>query len=230
MPSPSKVWIVDDEPLVRSTLSRVLTKAGYETVECDDGVTALERLESDSPDLVLLDVDMPRLNGWKTLAELRRRDCHRPVLMFTQVDDVDSKVRGLGEGADDYMSKASDPRELLARVAALLRRSTQAKEKPDLFRFGNLRIDLENKTATKGGVPLKLTRTDFALLKLLRGHPGRPVSREEILQTVWGGRAGNSHALDTHLWRLRKKLGDTGGDRQLIHNLSGIGYVMELGD
>jgi two-component system, OmpR family, response regulator MprA len=186
----------------------------------------LERLKLEEPMLIILDVDMPGLDGWRTLAELRRGGCTQPVLMFTHAEDTDSKVRFLQAGADDYIGKSADSRELLARIGALLRRAGPPPGKITPLVFGDLRIDLEHRTATKGSAPMKLTRTDYALLRLLRANEGRPVSREQIIATIWGGKSGNSHALDTHLWRLRKKLGDTAEEPRLIHNVAGIGYVM----
>ncbi len=226
MAHPSKIWIVDDDKFVRFALVRVIVRAGYEALECEDGLVALERLKIEEPLLIILDVDMPGLDGWRTLAEIRRRGCNQPVLMFTAADDIESKVRGLGLGADDYIGKTSDSRELLARIGALLRRSGPEREKIPPLVFGDVSIDLENKTAVKGEVPLKLTRTDYALLRLLWTNVGRPVSREQIIATIWGAKSENSHALDTHLWRLRKKLGDTAEEPRLIRNVSGIGYVM----
>lgn len=229
-----QVWLVDDDPAVRHVFNRALTGAGYRVVECADGVEALERLPTATPDLIVLDVDMPRLDGWATLTALRQRGCNRPVLMMTAVEAVESRVRGLELGADDYLVKPCTVLEFLARVRALIRRAGPAvshnPEKDVLF-LGEARIDLAAKLATKGGVPLKLTKTDFALLALLHEHAGKPVSRVEILRRVWDDQSQgeqNSHALDTHLWRLRKKIGDTTDVPQWIRNVPGIGYVLTV--
>lgn len=224
------IWVVDDDPRVRFACSRLLASAGYEVVEFEDGLQMLQRLRTETPALLMLDVEMPRLDGWQTLAEVRQSGVAVPVLMFTLAADVDSKVRGLGAGADDYVSKTGDPRELLARVAALLRRAGQKTERVSRIRFRDVEINLTTKTATRGGKTLKLTRTDYGLLALLHRKAGTPVSRDEILATVWESRAGNSHALDTHLWRLRKKIGDTETERPLIRNVPGIGYVLGPGE
>ena len=222
-----KILIVDDDPTVRSAYRVVLERAEYDVSECTDGLAALDWIRDEVPSLIILDVEMPHLDGWKTLAELRRRGCTRPVLMVTHVDDTASRVRGLDTGADDYIAKPCDAPELLARVRALLRRSTPVHAATPL-RFGNLVVDLERKTATRGKTEIRLTRTEYALLTLLREHIGTPVSRELIIAQVWGGKEGNSHTLDTHLWRLRKKIGDTGDKPRWIQNHAGIGYTMSM--
>ena len=226
---PDKVWIVDDEAAVRATYSYVLKNAGYHVAECENGLQALGRLEQEQPLLVVLDIEMPGLNGWKTLAELRRHGCTRPVLVLTHLNDEDSRVRGLEEGADDFIAKPCSARELLARVRALLRRAAPATSRKPL-RFGEVVIDLETKTAKKKEAPLRLSRTDYALLELLHESRGKLVSRDLILQRIWHGHSGGSHALDTHLWRLRKKLGDPGDETGWIRNVPGIGYVMTPGE
>lgn len=236
MPSLPLIWIVDDDAAVRLVYHRVLTEAGYAVADCADGVAALERLERERPDLIVLDVEMPRLDGWATLAELRKRRCDQPVLMMTRVEDVASRVRGLEAGADDYLGKPCGAPEFLARVRALLRRAgivsmKAGKDEANAVRLGKSVIDLETKTAVKDNAPLRLTRTDYALLELLHEHAGEPVTREMILERVWPGQARNaqgSHALDTHLWRLRKKIGDTTDVPQWIRNVPGVGYVMTV--
>lgn len=226
MASAEKILIVDDDPTVRGAFSAALAKAGFAVSECGDGLEALERVKVEVPSLIILDVDMPRLNGWKTLAELRRRGCARPVLMVTHVDDIDSRVRGLESGADDYIGKPCDAPELLARVRAVLRRSAPVQTLISELHFGNVTVDLERKTAMRDAAPMPLTRTEYALLTVLSEHIGTPVSREIINARVWGGRVGNSHTLDTHLWRLRRKIGDDGDKPRWIRNHAGIGYTM----
>ena len=228
MASVEKILIVDDDPAVRSAFNAALTRAGYHVSECEDGLAALNSVQTAAPTLIILDVEMPRMDGWKTLAELRRRGCARPVLMVTHVADVDSRVRGLDTGADDYIGKPCDAPELLARVRAILRRSSPVHATAAPLRFGNVVVDLERKTAMRDTVQLRLTRTEYALLAVLHEHLGTPVSRELIIERVWGGKEGNSHTLDTHLWRLRRKLGDTGDKPHWIQNHAGIGYTMSV--
>lgn len=228
MSTAPKIWIVDDDDAVRLVFSRVLSDAGYAVTLCADGQEAVEKLRTESPSLILLDVDMPRLNGWQTLEELRRAGYTQPILMITNVNDVPSRVRGLEKGADDYIGKPCSISELLARVQALLRRAAKsAKGEAQPLRFGTVIVDVENKTATKAGEPLRLSRTDYALLTVLRENPGKPITRERLLNRVWQDQAGSSHALDTHLWRLRKKIGDDGNEPRWILNVPGIGYVLK---
>jgi two-component system, OmpR family, response regulator MprA len=228
MDLPEKILVVDDDPTVRRAFSRALTSMGYGVSECEDGLEVLERIQAGEPSLIILDVDMPRMDGWKTLAELRRRGWKQPVLMVTHVDDVDSRVRGLDSGADDYISKPCNASELLARVRALLRRAAPVRTATTTLRFGNVLVDLARKTATCGTEEFRLTRSEYALLTCLLENIGTPVSREVIFERVWGGKAGNSHTLDTHLWRLRKKLGDTCDNPHWICNHAGVGYSMAV--
>jgi two-component system, OmpR family, response regulator MprA len=173
-------------------------------------------------------VEMPRMNGWKTLAELRRRKCPQPILMVTHVNDVDSRVHGLDTGADDYIGKPCTAGELQARVRALLRRAPGTTKRPSVLHFGPTVVDLDKKSATRDGEPVRLTRTEYALLELLCENLGKPVSREQINLRVWGGQQSSSHTLDTHLWRLRQKLGDTDDEPRWIRNLPAIGFVLSL--
>ena len=229
VPAP-KIWIIDDSPEIRYVFRRTLLEVGYQVAEWADGYEALQQLRNDSPDLIILDVTMPKIDGWKTLRELRQRGYTQPVLMITAISDVDSRVRGLDNGADDYVAKPCEISELLARVAALLRRAPPvSKTKGEVLQLGDAHIDLGARTATKAKQELKLTRTDYLLLSLLNEHRGKPVSRDLILQRVWEGQAGGSHAFDTHIWRLRRKLGDTTDEPRWIRNVPGIGYVLEVG-
>lgn len=221
--TPRRVWIIDDDAAVRAVFERALTEAGYVVAQLEDGLAALGLLRDETPALAILDVDMPRLDGWKTLAELRRRGCSAPVLMVTHVNDVDSRIHGLEAGADDYLGKPCHAAELIARVRALLRRQN-GTDASSTLRLGSVTVDFQRRTATRDDAPLKLTRTDFALLELLAAHRGVPVSRAEIIERVWQGSAGSSHALDTHLWRLRRKLGDDEG--RWIASVTGIGFVL----
>lgn len=219
--------VIDDEPAVRRVVCRFLSGAGLTTIECQDGLEAVERWIAEKPDLIVLDVEMPRLDGWKTLEELRRQGFRRPVVMLTNLNDVPARVRGLEAGADDYLGKPCDLIELLARVKAHLRRTQMLRDAPRLLRLGDLEVDLGSKTARRGAHPVKFTRTEFALLALLAEHRGQPVSRELIQQSVWpASSSANSHTLDTCLWRLRRKLADGSGSDRWIRNLSSIGYVL----
>ena len=223
-----EILIVDDDEAIRTVFGRALRTAGFGVAECADGIAAIERWQSVPPALILLDVEMPRMNGWKTLAELRRLGCMQPILMVTNVNHVDARVQGLETGADDYLGKPCDAQELVARVRALIRRASRPPvEISAVLHFGDLEVDLVKKTAQRGDTAVALTATDFKLLSLLWEHLGEPVSRELIVERVWGMRANAAHALETHLWRLRKKLGEAGDQTSWIRNLPGIGYVLD---
>ena len=226
MAAPRVVLVADDEASARELAGRTLTKAGFRVIEARDGEEALELIRLESPALVLLDVQMPGLTGFETVSQMRARGDAMPVLMLTGLDELDRKVEGLSAGADDYVSKNCDPRELLARVEALLRRSPLAKTARRL-RFGEFTIDLTAKRADRNGVPLKLTRSEFALLSALAGARGSPVSREKLLEMVWGYTAETkTRTVETHIWRLRKKIGDTDDEPKWILNVAGLGYQL----
>ena len=223
----AKLLLVEDSEELRAACAELLRSVGYRVLEAADGVEALDLWARENPALILLDLMMPRLNGWQTLEKLRLRGCRQPVLMLTGLGEVEDRVRGLAAGADDYLAKPCDFRELLARVQALLRRSQPAESGLQKLHFGAITVDLAGQTATGPDGPLPLTRTEYAILGLLARHHGRVVTRETILDGVWGyTNRPNTRTVETHLWRLRQKLGDRGGDSQWIHTAPG-GYRLE---
>lgn len=222
-----KLLFVDDDTTVRDTSARVLRAAGYRVLEAGDGQAGLEILQREKPALVLLDVDMPRLDGWQVVERLRAQGDRVPVIMLTGLTDVTHRVRGLGSGADDYVAKPCDTRELLARVHALLRRSHPVATGPRRLHFGDHIVDLEHHVVTSAREAPALTRTEFALLELLARKEGRPVSRDEILDGVWGyTHRPATRTVETHIWRLRGKLGDTGGESRWLRTVPGVGYSL----
>jgi DNA-binding response OmpR family regulator len=221
-----KILLVDDNAQIRNLFNRTLSARGYRVVECVDGREAIDIVESEKPALIILDVDMPRLDGWKTLAELRRRGCTQLVLMITHVNDLESRVKGLEGGADDYLSKPCEASELLARVGALLRRNSARPTVANKLHFGSLIVDLERKCAFDEDQPVHFTRTEYTLLQILVQQSGKPVPRDVLQARLWGGDAGRSHTIDSHLWRLRKKLGKPARNPPWIQSLKGIGYVL----
>jgi two-component system response regulator MprA len=224
----SKVLIVDDDELTRIAFSGILSGAGYEVVEAIDGVHGLAMCEKENPALIILDVEMPKASGWQVLTTLRQRNWAKPILMLTGRTHIDDKVKGLGSGADDYLAKPCDSRELLARVNALLRRSQAVKSKVSSLNFGDTTINLTDRTAVRGGEPVELTRTQYAILELFARHPGQLLTREKILEEVWGyTRSSNTRTVDTHIWRLRQKLRDEPREVQWIQTVvAGDGYRM----
>ncbi|MCF6523833.1 response regulator transcription factor [Streptomyces sp. JJ36] len=225
------VLIVDDEPAVRDALRRSLAFEGYETEEAADGAEALERVAAREPELIVLDVLMPRMDGLTAARRLRAEGVRVPILMLTARDTVGDRVTGLDAGADDYLVKPFELDELLARIRALLRRSSYAAEAggaapQDTLAFADLRMDLATREVTRGGRPVELTRTEYTLLEMFLAHPRQVLTREQILRNVWGfDFEPSSNSLDVYVMYLRRKT-EAGGEPRLVHTVRGVGYVL----
>jgi two-component system response regulator MprA len=221
-----QVLVVDDEPAVRDALERALRSAGYTVATANDGAQALEAVERDRPDAVVLDVLMPVLDGFEACRRLRQRGDRTPVLMLTARDAVDDRVEGLDAGADDYLVKPFALEELLARIRALLRRtSTTADDKP--LRFADLVLDPVTHEVRRGDRAIELTRTEWNLLELFLLNPKRVLTREVIFDRVWGYDFGpTSNALEVYVGYLRRKT-EAEGEPRLIHTVRGVGYVLK---
>ncbi|RJL26641.1 DNA-binding response regulator [Bailinhaonella thermotolerans] len=219
--------VVDDEPAVRQALESSLQFEGYRVTGAPDGLAALGELEREGFDLVVLDVMMPRLDGVTACRRLRARGETVPILMLTARDTVGDRVTGLDAGADDYLVKPFELDELLARVRALLRRSAlSARAAEGALRFEDLCMDPATREVTRGGRPLELTRTEYLLLELFLAHPRQVLTRERILQEVWGfDFEPSSNSLDVYVMYLRRKT-EAGGEPRLIHTVRGVGYVL----
>ncbi|MDX3235750.1 response regulator transcription factor [Streptomyces sp. ME03-5709C] len=228
----ARVLIVDDEPAVREALRRSLTFEGYETELAEDGLAALEQVASYRPDAIVLDVLMPRMDGLTTARRLRSGGTTTPILMLTARDTVGDRVTGLDAGADDYLVKPFELDELLARLRALLRRSAYAAlpggdtGEQGVLSFADLRMDTSTREVTRAGVPVELTRTEYTLLELFLAHPRQVLTREQILQAVWGfDFEPSSNSLDVYVMYLRRKT-EAGGLSRLVHTVRGVGYVL----
>lgn len=226
MPSPlARILVIDDDTELLFVVRVALERQGYRVMEATDGKRGLDLALGERPDLLVLDIDMPGLNGLELCQALRRLHFEGPILMLTGRALLDDKVTGLNAGADDYLPKPFEPREFLARVQALLRRHQRVQHRPKLITLGDVHIDLEQRSATRAGRPLAFTKTEYAILELLAKTPGRPVSRETLLDIVWGyTRFPNTRTVDTHIWRLRKKIGDEGEEPRWIQRVHGEGY------
>ncbi|MGW7519369.1 response regulator transcription factor [Streptomyces sp. NPDC054796] len=229
-----KVLIVDDEPAVRDALRRSLSFEGYGTEEAVDGLDAVEKADAYGPDLIILDVLMPRMDGLTAARRLRAGGCHVPILMLTARDTVGDRVTGLDAGADDYLVKPFELDELLARIRALLRRSSYAQDRgaagaggdAGVLVFGDLRMDVGTREVTRGGRPVELTRTEYTLLEMFLSHPRQVLTREQILKAVWGfDFEPSSNSLDVYVMYLRRKT-EAGGEPRLVHTVRGVGYVL----
>ena len=223
--------VADDEQAVRESLRRSLRFNGYDVVLAEDGEDALEQIRAEQPDLTILDLMMPKLDGFGVCRTLRSSGYEGPILMLTARDSVSDRVAGLDAGADDYLAKPFALEELLARVGSLLRRSRtevpqEAVEDKTRLKFEDLVMDTSTRDVTRAGRPISLTRTEFALLHLLMQNPRHVLARQTILEEVWGYDFPTSgNALEVYIGYLRRKT-EAGGESRLIHTVRGVGYVM----
>jgi two-component system response regulator MprA len=223
-----RILVADDDPAVRDSLRRSLAFNGYEVSTASDGQEAFDLVRDSRPDLLLLDVNMPILDGLETCRRLRAAGDDLPVLMLTARVEVGDRVLGLDVGADDYLAKPFALEELLARIRALLRRSRPLSDDATdhVLRFTDLELDLHARAARRGGRDVQLTRTEFELLAVLMQHPRRVLSRELILDEVWGYDFPTSaNSLEVYVGYLRRKT-EAGGEPRLIHTVRGVGYVL----
>ena len=220
-----KILVVDDEPAVRESLRRALELEGYEVELAADGREALYRLEADWPqDAVILDVLMPGIDGLEVCRRVRGSGNRVPVLMLTARDEVENRVAGLDAGADDYVTKPFALEELLARLRALLRRTTSGSD--EALRFADLELDPGTREVRRGGEPIELTRTEFSLLELFLLNPRQVLTRSIIFERVWGYDFGfASNSLDVYIGYLRRKT-EAGGKPRLIQTVRGVGYAL----
>ncbi|KPL33335.1 transcriptional regulator [Streptomyces anulatus] len=232
---PQRILIVDDEPAVREALQRSLAFEGYGTQVAVDGYDALAMAEAYAPDLIVLDIQMPRMDGLTAARRIRATGSTTPILMLTARDTVGDRVTGLDAGADDYLVKPFELDELFARIRALLRRSSYASaagtDTPDddVLSFADLRMDLSTREVTRGERRVELTRTEFTLLEMFLSHPRQVLTREQILKAVWGfDFEPSSNSLDVYVMYLRRKT-EAGGEPRLVHTVRGVGYALRAG-
>ncbi|WP_022928624.1 response regulator transcription factor [Patulibacter americanus] len=225
----AQVLVVDDEPALVTALERALRLDGHDVAVATDGQRALDRLAGTTPDLVVLDVMMPRVDGLEVCRRLRAAGDRVPVLMLTARDGIDDRVDGLDAGADDYLSKPFALRELRARVRALLRRAEapgEDDEGQDVVTFADLRLDPATREVHRGDRLIELTRTEFSLLELFLRHPRVVLSRSQLFEHVWGYDLGaTSNALGVYIGYLRRKT-EEGGEPRLLHTVRGVGYAL----
>lgn len=221
------ILVVDDERPVREALKRALGLEGYAVTLAGDGQEALETMAEAPPDMVVLDILMPRMDGLEMTKALRSAGDDTPILMLTARDAVDDRVAGLDAGADDYLVKPFALEELLARIRALLRR-TGPPDEEEILTFEDLILDRKTHTVTRAGREIPLTRTEFSLLELFMMHPGQVLTRSIIFDRVWGYDFGpNSNSLEVYMGYLRRKTEADGASR-LLHTVRGVGYVLRV--
>jgi len=219
-----RILVVDDDPAVQRSLVRALRLEGYEVLLASDGESAVVQLASESPDAVILDVQLPSISGLEVCRRMRAASDLTPVLMLTARDAVDDRVSGLDAGADDYLVKPFALAELLARLRALLRRHPEGTSEE--LQFSDLRLDLAAHEAFRGERPITLTRIEFDLLELFLRNPHKVLTREVILDRVWGySFESTTNSLAVYVGYLRRKT-EADGERRLIHTVRGVGYAL----
>lgn len=223
---PKKILVVEDEPGIRLSLSDELESAGYEVFTAENGEKALAAAEREKPDLIVLDLMMPVLDGTEVCKRLRMRGDRTPIIMLTVRDKEIDKVLGLELGADDYMTKPFSLRELTARVKAVLRRAEEKPSHSGVIRFGDVHLDFKKFEATKNGQPLDLTPLEFQMLELLVERKGEVLKRDDFLDGVWGedNVAVSFRTVDSHIANIRKKVEDDPSKPRHILSVRGIGY------
>jgi len=229
-----RILVVEDDVAVRDSLARTLRFEGHQVDTAADGVQALDAVRAAEPDAMILDVMMPRLDGLQTCRHLRAEGVILPVLMLTARDSVGDRVAGLDAGADDYLVKPFALQELLARLRALMRRSLLAAaaesepgNRPEgLLTFADLRLDPQTREVWRGDRPLRLTRTEFAILEVFLRHPRQVLTRAVLFEQVWGYDFGEtSNSIHVYLGYLRRKL-EADGEPRLLHTVRGVGFVL----
>ncbi len=221
------ILLVDDEKMITGPLARSLRAAGYQVLAANNGRDGLNLALEKEPDIVVLDIMMPEMDGWEVCRRLRAHS-GVPILMLTALGDEVDRILGLELGADDYLTKPFSARELKARIRAMLRRvelDRAGAAQPQEFTIGDIRLNLESRQAYKGKTELKLRNKEFELLSLLLNHAGNVVTRAELFDKVWGTDwLGDTRTLDVHIRWLREKIEDDPGQPRRIQTVRGVGY------
>ena len=222
-----KILVVDDEKRIVEIVKAYLERDGFQVLIAYDGKTALETVAKSQPDLVILDLMLPEINGWDVCRRLRK-DSDVPIIMLTARDDTTDKIIGLELGADDYVTKPFDPKELVSRVKAVLRRYEGKKATTPVLTIGGLTIDSERRLVRRGDVLIELTATEFDLLLGLAENPGRVFTRMQLLDITQGeAYEGYERTIDSHIKNLRKKIEPTPDRPRYIITVHGTGYKLE---
>ena len=218
------ILVIDDDRNILAIIEMYLKKEGYEVVTCERGDTAIEAFRKAAPSLVVLDVMLPGMDGWEVLAKLREESAV-PVIMLTAKGDTTDRIQGLDLGADDYMAKPFETKELIARIKAVMRRSASAEEEKCVA-FQNLSISLDNYSVMLDGKQVEMPPKEIELLYFLASRPGKVFTREQLLEQVWGfDFFGDSRTVDVHVKRIREKLGER--TEWQIKTVWGVGYKFE---
>jgi len=218
--------VVEDEPLARVSIRATLQKEGLRVLEAESGEQALAMFDGTTPQVVILDIGLPGLDGFEVCQKIREKRADTAILMLTARTDPEDKITGLTLGADDYLVKPFNPGELVARIRAVLRRTSLRNAPEEPLTFGTLCLDFQSQRALKAGVDVNLSPREFSLLAILLRHPGQVMSREQLGREVWGTAPhGNARALDVFVCKLREKIEDQPTNPQFIKTVRGVGYI-----
>jgi two-component system, OmpR family, alkaline phosphatase synthesis response regulator PhoP len=222
-----RIMVVDDEPKVADLIRAYLEKDGYEVTLAADGVTAVDKARKEKPDLIVLDLNLPEMDGIEVFRSVRTFS-DLPVIMVTARDEEIDKIVGLQLGADDYVTKPFSPRELAARVGAVLRRYSEGTKSTTRIQSGNLLVDFERHEVKYKGEPVNFTAAEFKLLAVMAKNPGRVFTRLQLMDAAFGETyEGYDRTIDAHIKNVRQKLEKIGGDGSPIATVRGVGYKME---
>ena len=221
----TRILIVEDEPAMVAGLRDNFEYEGYDVISAPDGVAGLDKALAEHPDLVVLDVMMPRMSGLDVCKQLKAKRPEMPIIMLTARGQEIDKVVGLELGADDYVTKPFSIRELMARVKAVLRRSSPASTAPEVYRFSDVEVNIRKSEVRRAGEPVELSGREFELLAYFVTHPAETLSRDRLLDAVWGyDNYPNTRTVDTHILHLRQKLEPNPEEPRLFLTVHGSGY------
>jgi two-component system response regulator MprA len=224
----AKIVIVDDDEKITSMLRRSLAFEGYVVSIAHDGIGGLRLISEQKPDVIIVDVMMPQLDGWEVLRRIREAGIQTPIIMLTAKDDIQDRVKGLDLGADDYVVKPFALEELLARIRVLLRRNDdRTAQIASVLSFEDLRLDLDSREVYRAGQRIELTAKEFDLLHLFMSNPRKVLPRQLLMEKIWGyDFSGESNVLEVYIALLRQKI-EEHGNKRLIQTIRGAGYVMK---
>ena len=231
MPQKKKILIVDDEKQLVSLVSLHMKMSGYEVLSAKDGEEALTIAKEEAPDLIILDLMLPKMDGWEVCKRLRTESNigDIPVIMLTARSEAGDKLKGFECGADDYVTKPFSPRELVARVKRVLARAEKGPSVPTRYSFGDVDIDLENITVKVKDEEIPITEKERAILKALVSRPGELLTRDQLLDAVWSDKDSVEYGnIDVHIRHLREKIETDPENPQIIKTVKGAGYICEL--
>jgi DNA-binding response OmpR family regulator len=222
----NRILVIEDDAAILRGLADNLAFESYDVLTAVDGEAGLRLLREQKPDVVILDLMLPKMNGYEVCRKARAEGLNMPILMLTARGEEADRIVGLDLGADDYVTKPFSIRELLARIRALLRRAQPAAgSAPELLKFDDVVVDFKRYEATRGGQPLEMTRKEFGVLRFLAGRAGEVVTRDELLTEVWGYDAmPTTRTVDNHVASLRAKLDAPSGEPRHLHTVHGVGY------